>query len=63
MTYVLASMHNKVKWYVFDISAPEKGFELIDILDLNRVPRAGNKTTAKLWAKALGLSSYRYVRF
>ncbi|SEB17743.1 hypothetical protein SAMN02745729_1314 [Marinobacterium iners DSM 11526] len=61
-SYVLASTHEVVQWYVFNPSRIQDGYHLIDKLDLRKVPHAGNKDTAKLWAQALGLKTYKYVR-
>ena len=54
MTYVLATKHDVVKWYVYDRSAAEGQFELIDKLDLKAVPHLGDKVSAK--RAAIGLS-------
>jgi hypothetical protein len=64
MSYVLATTENVVRWYSFDFSEEvnDKCFTIIDRLDLNRVPQAGNKETAKFWAIAMGLKTWRYVK-
>jgi hypothetical protein len=64
MSYVLATTENIVRWYSFDFSKEvnDRSFKIIDKLDLNLVPQAGDKETAKLWAKAMGLKTWRYVR-
>lgn len=65
MSYILAT-HNHtgtIKWYVFESDNITPGsFTLIDKLDLSKVPNAGDKQTAKDWAKKLGLSTWRYVK-
>lgn len=69
MAYLLATIDNKVRWYVpainglEDIAKLQPGdFELLDVLDLARVPGFGNKDTAKRVAAALGLKTWRYVK-
>jgi hypothetical protein len=64
MSYVLATTHEKVQWYKFNIGTfPKPGdFELVDQLDLRVTPRFGDKATAKLAAQALGLKTWRYVK-
>jgi hypothetical protein len=69
MAYVLATTESHVRWYVIqlrypdDICALKEGqFELLDFLDLRVVPGFGNKETAKMAAKALGLKTWRYVK-
>ncbi|MGP5214819.1 MULTISPECIES: hypothetical protein [Psychrobacter] len=37
-------------------------YSLSEVLDLNMVPIAGDKATAKLWAEEMGLKTWRYVR-
>lgn len=63
-SYVLATTHNKVKWYKFDLSPHLKpgAFELLDVLDLQEIPCFSDKQTAKRAAQALGLKTYRYVK-
>jgi hypothetical protein len=65
MGYVLgtAGVQN-VQWYSFNPNATlQPGqYELLDILDLRRVPQMGDKETAKTAALALGLKTWRYVR-
>ena len=63
-TYVLGTTENIVRWYCFRVSDPNAGknFELLDTLDLSRVPSFGDKETAKSAAKHLGLRTWRYVR-
>lgn len=70
MTYILATTETKVRWYVVplrqprDIEALQPGqFTLLDHLDLSVVPGFGNKYTAKEVAKAIGLKTWRYVKF
>ena len=59
MSYVLATTHSKVQWYKFNFnsSIKEGGFVLLNELDLHEVPCFGDKETAKLAAKALGLKT------
>lgn len=67
---VLATTESTVRWYVFDDGAasawragdPPVPFTLSEVLDLRGRVLAGDKDTAKHWAKALGLSTWRYVR-
>ena len=61
MSYVLATTEKIKRWYVFKLEESPQ-FYLIDRLDTSLVPRAGNKETAKQWAKALGLKTWSYVR-
>lgn len=70
MTYILATTETKVRWYVVplqkasDIHALQPGqFSLLEHLDLSVVPGFGNKDTAKQVAKAIGLTTWRYVKF
>ena len=64
MSYVLATTHSKVQWYKFNFAAGLKlgEFELLAELDLDEVPRFGDKATEKLAAQALGLKVWRYVK-
>lgn len=62
MSYVLATTENVVRWYVFDTTNADNGFELINELDLKRVPMLADKVTAKKYAAALDLKSFRYVK-
>lgn len=63
MGYVIATTEQIVRWYVFDPKTVSKSnFELIDKLDLNQVSVAGDKLTAKLWAKEMDLKTWRYVK-
>ena len=65
-SFVLATTDDNVRWYAYvykfgsEIEAGD--YEIIDILDLNRVPQLGNKDTAKHAAKQLGLRTWRYVK-
>lgn len=64
MAYVLATNEKIVRWYKFDFNpslAPGK-CELLDMLDLNEVPKFSDKETAKIAAQALGLKTWRYVK-
>lgn len=70
MTYILATTETRVRWYVVPLRQPadiyslEPGqFTLLDHLDLEVVPGFGNKETAKQVAKAIGLKTWRYVKF
>lgn len=62
--YYLATTHDVMGFYCFDEPKEEGGttFTVIDQLDRTRLLGAGNKETAKIWAKRLGLSNYVYVR-
>lgn len=62
MSYVLASTENTLRWYVYDTADAGKGFELINVLDLVKVPLLADKETAKHYGKALGLNTWRYVK-
>jgi hypothetical protein len=70
MTYILATTETKVRWYVVPLKTPNDifslvpgQFSLLDHLDLDVVPGFGNKNTAKQVAKAIGLKTWRYVKF
>jgi len=62
--WLLATLDTTVRWYVFDPEAAERPlpFELVDELDLARVPAFESKDAAKLVAQAMGLKTWRYVR-
>lgn len=62
--YYLATTTDIVRFYLFDepSSTGRTPFSLIDQLDRTRLLPAGNKATAKEWAKRLGLRSWTYVR-
>jgi hypothetical protein len=64
VTYILATTEEVVRWYKFKYNRDlEPGqFELVEKLDLKKVPLFGDKETAKLAAQALGLKTWRYVR-
>ncbi|NWK46423.1 hypothetical protein [Ralstonia pickettii] len=64
MAYVLATTETVVRWYNFRSNpAPHPGeFELLERLDLSKVPQFGDKETAKSAAQALGLKTWAYVR-
>ncbi|MEQ3439681.1 hypothetical protein STENO_003878 [Stenotrophomonas maltophilia] len=54
-----------MQFYCFDEPAEqgsEGKWQLIDQLDRTRLLGAGDKATAKTWAKRLGLKSWTYVR-
>ena len=65
-SFVLATTDDKVRWYAYEYNLgsdiQEGAYEIIGELDLSRVPQLGNRDTAKHAAKALGLSSWRYVK-
>jgi len=61
MSYVLATTENVVRWYAFDPTDIDKGFELVSELDLRKVPQLG-KDDAKRLAQLLGLKTWRYVK-
>jgi len=62
--FYLATTHEKMRFYCFEHPAADGSttFELIETLDRTKLLGAGNKETAKLWAKRLGLTNYTYVR-
>lgn len=62
--FYLATTHEKMRFYLFEQPAEDGSTvaETIDFLDRSRLLGAGNKDTAKLWAKRLGLTNYVYVR-
>lgn len=63
MGYVIATTEQAVRWYVFDPKTVSKSnFDLVYKLDLNQISVAGDKSTAKLWAKEMGLKTWRYVK-
>nr|CUV30705.1 conserved protein of unknown function [Ralstonia solanacearum] len=64
MTYVLATTETVVSWYSFkyDNNLRPGDFELLERLDLRKVPQFGDKETAKRAAIALGLKTWIYVR-
>ena len=67
---VFATTESTVRWYSFDNSAasawrqgdPPIPYTLSEVLDLRGRVLAGDKDTAKHWAKAMGLTNWRYVR-
>jgi hypothetical protein len=63
-SYYLATNTDVMKFYLFDEPKAEVGAacSLIDQLDRSRLLGAGDKATAKEWAKRLGLKSWTYVR-
>lgn len=70
MTYVLATTESIVRWYAVKLNKLEDiyhlqpgDFELLDKLDIQLVPGFGNKATAKRVALAIGLKTWRYVKF
>lgn len=63
MGYVLATTEKVVRWYVFDPkTVSSTTYSLSTVLDLDVVPVAGDKATAKLWAADMGLKTWRYVK-
>lgn len=63
--YYLATTTDLIQFYCFDEPAEhgsEAKWTLIDQLDRSRLLAAGDKATAKTWAKRLGLRSWTYVR-
>lgn len=62
--YYLATRTDCMQFYCFD--EPREGQEnpwsLISQLDKSVLLAAGDKATAKTWAKLLGLKSWTYVR-
>ena len=63
MRYVLATTERVFRWYVFDPKTViSTNHSLSKVLDLDIVPVAGDKATAKLWAQEMGLKTWRYVR-
>ncbi|WP_414488505.1 hypothetical protein [Stenotrophomonas maltophilia] len=63
--YYLATTQDVMQFYCFDEPAEqgsEGKWQLIDQLDRTRLLGAGDKATAKTWAKRLGLKSWTYVR-
>jgi len=62
--YYLATPADRMQFYCFD--EPREGrdntWTLIDQLDRFVLLAAGDKATAKVWAKRLGLKSWTYVR-
>lgn len=64
-TYYLATNTDLVQFYCFDEpreQGSEGKFTLIDQFDRGRLLGAGDKETAKVWAKRLGLKAWTYVR-
>ena len=62
MAYVLGTTEDVVRWYVYNTNDPSNGYELLDRLDFNKVPRWNDKDSAKAAAKALGLNTWRYIQ-
>ncbi|MGH8464334.1 MAG: hypothetical protein ACRER5_09315 [Pseudomonas sp.] len=62
--YYLATRTDRMQFYCFE-EPPADGtgtWTLIDQLDRSVLLAAGDKPTAKEWAKRLGLKSWTYVR-
>lgn len=63
MRYVLATTERVFRWYVFDLkTVSSTTYSLSEVLDLDIVPIAGDKATAKLWSEEMGLKTWRYVK-
>jgi len=62
MSYILATTHDKVKWYRFSIPPVKGSYELLNELDLTQVPYHKDEESAKKAAQALGLTTWRYVK-
>ena len=62
--YYLATTADVIQFYCFDEPRTDGAHEwhLIDVLDRTKLLGAGDKATAKVWAKRLGLKSWTYVR-
>ena len=60
MTYLLATTEKKARWYaVTDHGVGTRWtYDLLEVLDLNRVDTWADKETARLAAQAMGLSSW-----
>jgi hypothetical protein len=65
VSYFLATTEDRMRFYCFEVpphaDAP-MSYELIDTLDRTRLTAAGNKATAKAWAKRMRLTGFTYVR-
>jgi hypothetical protein len=63
-SYYLATTTDVIQFYLFD--EPKEGeassWSLINQLDRSQLLGAGDKSTAKEWAKRLGLKNWTYVR-
>lgn len=62
--YYLATCTNLMQFYCFEEprEGQENKWKLIGELDRSRLLAAGDKATAKTWAKLLGLKNWTYVR-
>ena len=62
--YYLAKPTDVMAFYLFDEpkEGQENSWSLIDRLDRTKLLGAGNKETAKIWARQLGLTNFVYVR-
>lgn len=63
--YLLATTERTVRWYRIktDRDGMPVGFKLLDQLNLNRASCFGDKQSAKTAALAVGLKTWRYVKF
>jgi len=63
--YVLATTETIMRWYrcKTDKNGKVVGYELFDRLDQKRVSYFADKTSAKYAAIAMGLKTWRYVKF
>jgi len=63
--FYLATTTDLVQFYCFEEPGEDGSagkFTLLDQFDRGRLLGAGDKATAKVWAKRLGLRSWTYVR-
>lgn len=62
--YYLATTADRMQFYLFEEprEGQENSWTLINELDRTQLLAAGNKETAKTWAKMLGLNTWAYVR-
>ena len=65
MSYVLATMENRVRWYAFGpepLKPDPLNLQLLEVLDLDKVTIFHDKESAKIAARQAGLTTWRYVR-
>lgn len=62
--YYLATTQDLMRFYLFEEPKADgsTSYELIDQLDRSKLLAAGDKATAKEWAKRLKLTSWTYVK-
>ena len=62
--FYLATCNDRMQFYLFDEprDGQDNSWSLIDELDRSQLLAAGDRDTAKTWAKRLGLKSWTYVR-